>query len=109
MRLGVIVVCVAIVAGCSSARPAATRSPVPGTSAFVNDHTMSPVYVGQYIGRLKKVGTGCAGKAGTSSTESWDVSLRIDKNCRVFVSSISRSGQDRPPPSGGTFVPASPA
>ncbi len=68
-------------------------------------HTVSPIYVGQYIGRLKKVGNACQGRSGTSSTGGWDVSMYIDKDCRVFVSSITRSsGQGGPPLSGGTFV-----
>jgi hypothetical protein len=46
-----------------------------------------------------------SGSSGTSSTGGWDVSIYIDKDCRVFVSSITRSsGQGGPPPSGGTFV-----
>jgi hypothetical protein len=105
-RLGSAAVCLVIAAGCSSDNVTAPRgSPVPGTSAFVDHHTVSPIYVGQYIGRLKKVGNACHGRSGTSSTGGWDVSMYIDKNCRVFVSSITRSsGQGGPPPSGGTFV-----
>jgi hypothetical protein len=99
-----------IVIGCSPRNDSVPRgSPVPGTSAFVDDHTVSPLHVGQYIGRLKKVGGGCHGRAGTSSSASWDVALRVDKSCRVFVSSITASGgEESPPPRGGTFVPASP-
>jgi hypothetical protein len=105
-RLGSAAVCLVIAAGCSSDNVTAPRgSPVPGTSAWVNDHTVGPIYVGQYIGRLKKVGNGCQGRSGTSSSGGWDVSIYIDKDCRVFVSSITRSsGQGGPPPSGGTFV-----
>jgi hypothetical protein len=105
-RLGSVAVSLVIAAGCSSGNVTAPRgSPVPGTSAWVNDHTVGPIYVGQYIGRLKKVGNGCQGSSGTSSSGGWDVSIHIDKDCRVFVSSITRSsGQGGPPPSGGTFV-----
>jgi hypothetical protein len=99
-----------IVTGCSPENDAAPRgSPVPGTSAFVDNHTVSPLHVGQYIGRLKKVGGNCQGRAGTSSSSGWDVEIRIDKKCRMFVSSITPSGgQIGPRPSGGTFVPATP-
>jgi hypothetical protein len=109
-RLGSATVCLVIAAGCSSGNVTAPRgSPVPGTSAFVDHHTVSPIYVGQYIGRLKKVGNACQGRSGTSSTGGWDVSMYIDKDCRVFVSSITRSsGQGGPPPSGGTFVTPKP-
>ena len=86
-----------VVAGCSSGNDAAPRgSPVPGTSAFVDDHTVSPLHVGQYIGRLKKVGGNCHGRAGTSSLGGWDVGIRIDKNCRVFVSSHRERRTRRP-------------
>jgi len=72
----------------------------------VDDHTVGPIHVGQYIGQLKKVGSGCQGSSGTSSSGGWDVSIYIDKNCRVFVSSITkiRGGQGEHPPSGGTVV-----
>ena len=105
-RLGLTGVCFVIAAACSSGNVTAPRgSPVPGTSAWVDDHTVSPIYVGEYIGRLKKVGSTCHGSSGTSSTGGWDVSMYIDKDCRVFVSSITKSsGQGGQPPSGGTFV-----
>jgi hypothetical protein len=75
-RLGSTAVCLMIAAGCSSGNVTAPRgSPVPGTSAFVDHHTVSPIYVGQYIGRLKKVGNACQGRSGTSSTGGWDVSM----------------------------------
>lgn len=105
-RLGSAAVCLVIAVGCSSDNVTAPRgSPVPGNSAFVDHHTVSPIYVGQYIERLKKVDNACQGRSGTSSTGGWDVSIYIDKDCRVFVSSITRSsGQGGLPPSGGTFV-----
>jgi hypothetical protein len=75
----------------------------------VDHHTVSPVYVGEYIGRLKKVGNGCQGRAGTSSSGGWDVSTYMDKDCRVFVSSITKSsGQGGQRPSDGTFVTPEP-
>jgi len=91
-RLGLTGVCFVIAAGCSSGNVTAPRgSPVPGTSAFVDHHTVSPVYVGEYIGRLKKVGNACQGSAGTSSSGGWDMALYTDKDCRVFVSSSPRA------------------
>lgn len=105
-RLGVLAAGLALASACSSGHVGAPRgSPVPGTSAWVDDHTVSPIHVGQYIGQLKKVGSGCQGSSGTSSSGGWDVSMYVDKNCRVFVSSIRNTGgHGGQPPSGGTVV-----
>src|ERR1051326_5141865 len=48
-------------------------SPVPGTEAFVEHHTISPVYVGEYIGKLKMVAGACEGSSGAGGTGPWDV------------------------------------
>lgn len=62
---------------------------VPGTSAFVNDKRVGPLYVGQYVGQLEPVEDGgCRGKSGSSSTGSISVTLRIDEECRVYVDAI---------------------
>ena len=67
-----------------------TPPSVPGTSAFVNDRTVSPLHEGQYVGQLQPVkgGIACKGTSGSESTGSISVTLRIDEECRVFVESI---------------------
>src|SRR5205085_5084059 len=58
----VVVVAVVLVACSSSGAVSAPKgSPVPGTFASVGHHSVTPVYVGEFIGRLKKVGDGCSG------------------------------------------------
>ena len=63
MRRGVVSIAVALAACSSSGVVSAPKgSPVPGTFASVGHHTVSPVYVGEFIGRLKKVGgEACSG------------------------------------------------
>jgi hypothetical protein len=80
-------------------------SPVPGAQAFVGHHTVGPVYVGEYIGKLKKVAGACEGSSGSGGTGRWDVAIRFDSQCRVYVSSITRGGGNQGPPAGGTMIP----
>jgi|SRR6266542_2991984 len=101
----------ALLTGCSSGSGSAPKgSPVPGTNAFVGHQTVGPLYVGEFVGRLKKVDGSCRGTWGTGGTSTWSVSLYTDKGCRVYVSAITPpGGKSGGPPPGGSVVPASPA
>ena len=105
MRRGVVSIAVALVACSSSGVVSAPKgSPVPGTFASVGHHTVSPVYVGEFIGRLKKVGDACSGTSDEGGSGPWSVSTYTDKVCRVFVSAITQGGENEGPPPGGTRV-----
>ena len=88
---------VLLLAACASGGPPLVNdSPVPGTSAQVNGHTTSPLYVGEFVGQLTKAGGACHGSSGATSTSTypavgWDVELYIDHDCRVYVSLITKS------------------
>jgi hypothetical protein len=77
--------------GCGSSDDPAPRS-VPGTSAFVGDHSVSPLHEGQYVGQLEKVegGNTCSGRSGSEGPGSISVTLHTDEQCRVFVEDIGR-------------------
>ena len=111
MRRGVVSIAVALVACSSSGVVSAPKgSPVPGTFASVGHHTVRPVYVGEFIGRLKKVGDdACSGTSDEGGSPPWSVTIYIDKVCRVFVSAITQGGGNEGLPPGGTRVPATKA
>ena len=110
VRRGLVLVAAVLVACSSSGVVSAPKgSPVPGTFASVGHHTASPVYVGEFVGRLKKVGDACSGTSDEGGSGPWSVTTYTDKLCRVFVSAITQGGGNEGPPPGGTRVPATKA
>jgi hypothetical protein len=82
--------------------------PVPGTSAFVNGRQFAPLHVGEVLGTLRRVGGGCQGSFGSgydgTASQGPDIALATDKDCRVYVESITFGETEPPLPPDGTFM-----